>query len=301
MNRHKHNTRRATPESKTQVKPAPTVPSGDMPSTNALGGERHTELRTELEFGLALSTFLGGVWYLLFDVIDKLTLESPAEFLLYYFAYAQGIIFILFAYSLMLLFDMGLAISGRPILPRPAYDIFLYLWPISLLFLSLAYVVSKVSQDDPFLRSSTIAILLAAVVLGVVAYLKQLFLVCQTAIALVILVAGAMYYVPVMSWVMADVNITLDKEVYEPGDKAIVDIRTDGFVFNPILVDAEIDIFGTHDFRNSTEATLICNLDDTGTDYPLIKVRYETQIVGDQRVKYKKIRRAKIVLDGRKK
>lgn len=70
---------------------------------------------------------------------------------------------------------------------------------------------------------------------------------------------------------------------------------------SPRLVDVEVDIFGTHEFRNPTDASLICIPDDTGTDYPLIKVRYKTQMVDDQRVKYKKIRRAKIGLDGRRK
>lgn len=273
-------------------------PSTAEDSDQADEREPRREMRAELGFGLALATFLGGLWYLGFDVIERITLQSPGERMLLFFGYSHGVVFALFVYSLVLLFDMGLSLVGDGRLPAMAYRVFFYLWPFGLAFILVSFVLHQSQLADPVTTLNVVmaGVMIAAIAVATWGMLKRIDTVIWTSQTAIVILVFAWFYLIIVSVILPDVHIETDKRLYKAHEAVVVSVRTNGYVFNPRITRIEVSGHKVMEpaggFGNGV--TFGCSFDDSQSHDPYVIVGYKPQMSFWAREKYYRLNLATV-------
>lgn len=242
----------------------------------------------DLSFIFGLVLFLGAMWMYLLNALLALTVAHPADPLLMPLACLHFVVFVYLVLALAVLYSRGNSyLLGHIETPVKYTERFLIgTWPVTLVAvlasLSIARLDIKGGEKSFLFMFPTVA--------GVFFVLSCLVQRRQqarpqerwrTAVELTIqpLILGfaCIPYVLVMSVVFSDVDIRLDKEVYEDG-KVIVTVRRGGYVFCPTVKSLECGAICS----SIQDGTYAIPLADIGTANYMM-VEYEPQVISLRR------------------
>lgn len=251
----------------------------------------------ELGFLLSLTGLLSGLWLYLYATITDRSVANPSDPTLLVLGVVHVVVLAYLVMALYLFYYKGI---GSPTSDKAkrwlevTNGLLLETWPVALIGLVVSFLTSKVSSSDFGMKISIL--LLAVIVLLISAYQsfrrpvdskidfghKMKFFVG--------LLIGAMPYMLLMGFFLADVQITTDKPVYMADDAVTVTVRRAGYIFLPELRKLSFGLYekdsGIEDFAS------IVTAQQYGHDN-LIRVEYEPQGLSFRRVAYHPVLYAK--------
>jgi hypothetical protein len=243
----------------------------------------------ELGFLLSLIGVLAGIWIYLYRVILDLTVTSPADSTLVFLAYMHYSVLSYLALSLYVFYHKG---RGEPHLAKTkkrfkvASAILLETWPVVAVALMVSFLVSKVTASDFGLKA-------VIIFLGLAALLGPLYWTLrphhrppdspleprQLAWFLGSMAIAGIPYMALMSFFLADVQITTDKDFYKQSEPVLVSVRAAGYVFRPSISKLS---FGYYEKTGFEDETVLVRPEGHG-QFDYITVTFVPQLFGLKR------------------
>jgi hypothetical protein len=246
----------------------------------------------EIALLLSLIGVLGGVWIFLYHAILDLTVSAPADSTLFFLGVAHWTVLAYFALALYVFYERGVSVVTKRPAPERAHKaelILLETWPLTLISLAVGFVISKLGESDFWLKVPVI--ILAASGLIPVLYRryrrnrnespKRL---SAGTMVFVLACIGLLSvpYTMFMSVVLADVQITTDKQFYSASDTILISVRAAGFIARPFVKQTRFGVFSNAENRDATFAIT----PDQRANQDLIMVDYSPQMTFWTRTAY---------------
>jgi hypothetical protein len=207
----------------------------------------------ELALLLSLVAFLGGLWVYLFGVITNMTVNSIADSSLIVLGLAHWTIFCYLALALYVFYETGRVLRSKKDISETAVKaerILLQTWHYTLVALAVGLIVVRLGETNFWLKLPLVILAVAGLAAIPARHLKKMRLdpsedlsISTTFMVLVAIAGSYIPYLFFMSTVMADVQITTDKQIYAAGDTILVSVRRAGYVIGPELKNIEFGAF----------------------------------------------------------
>jgi hypothetical protein len=247
----------------------------------------------DLSFLMSLIGLLGGLWLYLYKTITDLTVSNPADSSLVILGLVHYAVLGYLVLTLYLFYHRGLPTASSSRIKKRieiANAIVLETWPLTLVGLILAFLISKSFQSGFALKLASACIVLIGVGVPVFNAIRQRKITSRAGLStglivsffIMIGITGIPYFF-VMSFFLSGVQITTDKEFYAPGENVIVSIRPSGYIFRPTLKSVTAgflyqDKTSGNDLQD--DETIAISSDKLSADHNLIEVEFEPQLIG---------------------
>jgi len=237
-----------------------------------MNDSKDNPISNRINFILSLMIFLVGLWFYLLFYIKTTTYENPSSKLLLFFGIFHYFIFILLAISIYLIFVYGLYLTEKRILflekikqSSNYMSNFLFNWWLHiLLFILLFSLLIDISATYklPLLVHIILSIVFYSIFVGSYFYFKKMITGESIGSQLkeypygtiLLLVFGSVIYIPIMSILFSDINVSYDKEFYSSNEELKYSIRVSGYIFNPVII--QITYNGRNIYGNSENETM---------------------------------------------
>lgn len=207
----------------------------------------------ELPFLLSMILFLAGIWIFLYKTIGKTTLTAPTDSTLLFLAYMHLTVLTYLALALYVFFRRGMgesfdssANTGLTVVTL----VILQTWPVVLICLVISFLLAKIVDSDLGSKSYLWILGMGILATGVYQTIRmrraQLTPVLQPKHMFLLLCAIVILGIPyilLMSFVLAEVEITTDKEFYSDTDPVLIAVRAGGYVLRPRITRVSIGVF----------------------------------------------------------
>lgn len=250
----------------------------------------------DLGFLLSLIVFLGGLWVYLFRPIRQIIAGDSAALFLGYLhftvlTYLGLALYVFYRRGLGETIEMGgsgLNVSAAIIVTT---------WPLVLLCAGVSFLLVKASSSDFAVKFYMLILSVAAFVGAIYQGIHQrhsghaiqlsptLIFIFFFGIAL-----GGIAYMLLLSFFLADVEVTTDKEFYTDTECVILSAQAGGYIFRPSITGV---VFGGYRNTFSGNQTLVIRPEiHNGND--LVVVEYEPQVFTKKRKAYHYVKMARV-------
>lgn len=209
----------------------------------------------ELALLLSLVVMLSGIWIFLYNAILDLTVKSPADATLAVLGLVHWTVLCYLCLALYVLYETGREIRAKHELSeraRIAERILLETWPVTLVALACGFAMAKVGSSEFWIKAPFLLLAGSGIFFAIYRSRKKYKAVetspvRPTHIVWFFLGIGSLYlpYMLITSIILADVQISTDKEFYNSTDTVLFSVQSAGYIFRPDLKQV---VFGT--FRN---------------------------------------------------
>jgi hypothetical protein len=251
----------------------------------------------EFRFLLSLIGLLAGLWLYLYRTILEETATAPAGQALVFLGFMHFAVLTYLVLALYIFYCKG---RGEPRSAKTkrrlsvADGILLETWPLMVVGLALSFVVSKTGESEFAVKS--VMLILAAIGVGVLVFRSirpsrdwdSNLAPMEAAWFFGTVGLGGLPYIMVMSIVLADVQITMDKQTYAPTEPVILSVRAAGYIFRPMLRRITFGSYletGRDGWSNIPDETILVPPDEHG-GRDFIMVDFEPQILPIRRAAY---------------
>ena len=198
----------------------------------------------DLKFLLTAIGLLAGIWVYLYKTISHLSINHPTNQTLVILGYAQFTVLSYLILALYILYatDPAATAATPDATLVIATEIFHHTWPIPLVCLVLAFLTAKASESHFAMMSYPIFLVIAVIAWATVQALHA-----QNPSYVIGFLAGIVVlgtpYMLLMSFFLADVEITTDKQFYTQADPVMVCVRPAGYIFRPNIKGIELGLY----------------------------------------------------------
>jgi hypothetical protein len=216
----------------------------------------------ELALLLSLVVMLSGIWIFLYNAILELTLKSPADATLAVLGLVHLTVLCYLCLALYVLYETGRGIRTKhqpSVRSQMAERILLETWPVTLAALACGFAMAKIGSSEFWIKVPFL--LLAGS--GIFMTLYRSWKAHKTGEASPMepvhvfwffVGIGALYvpYMLIAGILLADVQITTDKEFYNSSDTVLFSVQSAGYIFRPELKRVT---FGTFQTKVNVDST----------------------------------------------
>jgi hypothetical protein len=250
----------------------------------------------ELAILLSLVVMLSGIWLFLQNAILDLTVRSPADATLIALGIVHWTVLCYLCLALYVLYETGSTLRTKhklSVRSQIAERILLDTWPVTLVALACGFVTAKVGSSEFWIKAPLFWLVGGGILIALYRTWKKQKAAGNSPLKpdhILYFFVGigclSAPYMFIMSTVLADVQITTDKELYNSTDNVLFSVQSAGYIFRPELKQVTLGGFTTKVNLDSTFAVT----PEQRENMDLIMVDYAPQVAFWTRTAYRTVK-----------
>jgi hypothetical protein len=250
----------------------------------------------ELALLLSLVVMLSGIWIFLYNAILDVTVKSPADATLIVLGLVHWAVLCYLCLALYVLYETGREIRAKhdlSVRSQIAERILLETWPVTLVALACGFAMAKVGSSEFWIKAPFLLLAGSGLFIALYRSWKKNDAVKNSPMRpshILWFFIGIGFlsipYMLIISTILADVQITTDKEFYNGTDTVLFSVQSAGYIFRPRLKHVA---FGTFETKVNLDSTFAVTPEQRD-NMSLIIVDYTPQASFRTRIAYHEVK-----------